>query len=859
MSGLLTHLNTRLKLFEKVSLLLVVLVLVASVNIGVIYTYHQQAEQVGNSVNIAGQERMLSQRMARLATDVQQGENPDNARDRLQIASARFEENLAALEGGGTVPDLALNPDAAAIADRPQVTLRGETLTAAPDSLDPELAALRSSWDTYQPHVETVLTADPSTAEFQESVQYVNRQSDELLSRSDSVTAEFALVLRERRGVLVQVLLVLLTVDIGVALVGAVAARRYLGLPMADIARVGQRLARGETEPITDIGLPIDTSLPEHQQRSELAQLSHSFEAVQSYQDTASKQAQALARRDFDDPVLAERIPGKLGRSLDQMQTDLPGYIQELRTTTEKLEALIRASPAGILITGPKGQVKRWNPAAEDMFGWSADAVEGAASPAIPDGDRADFKELLSTAIVDGPISGAEKRWQTKTGDPVDVSLSVAPVPGGEETLDGVMIVVEDITDRKERERTLRQQRDELETLNRITDLVLTITQELVESSDQDRIERTVCSSLTESEVYESAWIVGRHGSDPFSVRTAATRSQIETGSEIDQSHGLYSLVSTAFESGQLQFETGFTGPVFEGVAFGENNREFAAIPLAYRETVFGVLVVATGREYAFSDREVSGLRTLGKTVGFAIDAITDKKLLFADTVVELTFEVTETTLPFVEPTTGLDCRLWLEGTVAGTKPETLDAYIRVENVSLQAFLDRLENEPGIIEVSPIMTESEPYRVKVSFGEDSKLQQFSQRQARLQAIELDKGSGTYTLEVPRNADIETTVGLVQSIDSNSEFIAKTEAERQAALGAESGVSVREVLTDRQFEVLKSAYFAGYFEWPRNSTIEDIAADLDLAGSTVNHHLRHAQLELAELLFESDGGRLDEGT
>ena len=72
-SGVLTHLNTRLKLFEKVSLLLVVMLLVASVNIGVIYTYHQQAEQVGNSVNIAGQERMLSQRMARLATEVYQG------------------------------------------------------------------------------------------------------------------------------------------------------------------------------------------------------------------------------------------------------------------------------------------------------------------------------------------------------------------------------------------------------------------------------------------------------------------------------------------------------------------------------------------------------------------------------------------------------------------------------------------------------------------------------------------------------------------------------------------------------------------------------------------------------------------
>lgn len=851
MSGLLTHLNTRLKLFEKVSLLLVILVLVASINIGVIYTYHQQAEQVGNSVNIAGQERMLSQRMARLATEVKQGEDPANARERLRIASDRFEENLAALEGGGTVSDLALNPEADSLETRPQVILRGEELAPAPSALDPELAALRTAWDAYQPHVETVVTADRDSAEFQESVEYVNQQSDELLSRSDSVTAEFASVLRERRGLLEQVLLVLLAIDFGVAIVGGIAARRYLGLPMADIARVGRRLARGETEPITDISLPINTSLPEHQQRSELAQLAHSFEAVQSYQDTASKQAQALARRDFDDPVLAERIPGKLGRSLDQMQTDLPGYIQELRTTTEKLEALIRASPAGILITGPNGQVKRWNPAAEEIFGWPAESVEGEPNPAVPDSDQDTFKELLSTAIVDGPVSGAERRWQTRSGDPVDVSLSIAPVPGGEDTLEGVMIVIEDITERKERERTLRQQRDELETLNRITDLVLAITQELVESSDQDRIERTVCAALTESEVYESAWIVGRQGGGPLSVRTAGADSPIETGAPIAPSHDLHSVIATAFDSGMLQVETARTGAVFDVVDTDTDPRDFAAIPLSYRETVFGVLVVETGREYAFSEREVSGLRTLGKTVGFATDAITDKKLLFADTVVELTFDVTETALPFVELTAELDACLRLEGVVAGTKRETLDTYIQVETAELDTFLDQLRAEPGIEAVSSITTDSEPYRVKVSFGEDSMLHRFYERESRLHDIDLDGGSGTYTLEVPRNADIETTVGLVQEIDTNADFVAKTEQERQAAIGADTGVSVRDILTDRQFEVLKSAYFAGYFEWPRSSTIEDIAADLDLAGSTVNHHLRHAQLKLVEVLFDSD--------
>ncbi len=849
MPGLLTHLNTRLKLFEKVSLLLVIMVLVASVNIGVIYTYHQQAEQVGNSVNIAGQERMLSQRMARLATEVYQGENPGVARNQLRVASERFEQNLDALESGGTVPDQSLNPGADTEIGEPRLILRGEKLDPAPKALEPELSALRASWDEYQDHVETILTADVESTAFAESLAYVTAESDTLLSQSDTVTAEFAVVLREHRALLERVLWVLLAVDLVVALLGAFAARRYIGLPMADIARIGRQLARGETAAVDDVGLPIDSQLPDHEQRSELAQLSHSFAAVQTYLETASKQAQALARRDFDDQILHERIPGELGQSLDEMQTDLPSYIEELRTTTEKLEALIRASPAGILITGPNGQVKRWNPAAEEIFGWPADQVEGKANPAVPEAQQEAFRDLLSDAIVNGAVSGEERQWQTKSGETVDISLSVAPVPGGDDTLEGVMIVVEDITDRKERERTLEQQRDELETLNQVTELVLTITEELVESSNQDRIETTVCTSLLDSSLYETAWILGRDTDGTLAVRTAPHTSMVSEDSRLDASHRVYDAVTTAFEEGTVRLETDVADSLLHDNTSPDERRAVAAIPLAYRETVFGVLLVMTDRTLGFSDRELSGLATLGNTVGFAIDAITDKKLLFADTVVELTFEVSETPFPFVETSNVCDCHLWFDGLVAGTEQDTIDVYLGVEGADVEDVIDTLVAESEVINATGIATEAEPYRVKVTLKEGSLIHPLVRRQGRIHAIELDRGKGTYTLEVPQNADIERTVDRVQSADDHADFVAKTEEERQAVLGTETGLSVREILTERQYEVLKTAYFAGYFEWPRQSTIEDVATDLDLAGSTVNHHLRHAQQKVAERIFD----------
>ncbi|MFC6875459.1 helix-turn-helix domain-containing protein [Halobellus marinus] len=53
------------------------------------------------------------------------------------------------------------------------------------------------------------------------------------------------------------------------------------------------------------------------------------------------------------------------------------------------------------------------------------------------------------------------------------------------------------------------------------------------------------------------------------------------------------------------------------------------------------------------------------------------------------------------------------------------------------------------------------------------------------------------------------------------------------------------LTDRQREALRIAYKRGYFEIPRQASLEDIAAELEISASSVSERLRRAQTELIE--------------
>ena len=56
------------------------------------------------------------------------------------------------------------------------------------------------------------------------------------------------------------------------------------------------------------------------------------------------------------------------------------------------------------------------------------------------------------------------------------------------------------------------------------------------------------------------------------------------------------------------------------------------------------------------------------------------------------------------------------------------------------------------------------------------------------------------------------------------------------------------LTDEQLEILEMAYSHGYFEIPRETSETKLAAELDIAQSTVSERLRTAERSLLEIIY-----------
>ncbi|AXR79600.1 methyl-accepting chemotaxis protein [Natrarchaeobaculum sulfurireducens] len=120
---------------------------------------------------------------------------------------------------------------------------------------------------------------------------------------------------------------------IAIALAGFVVIGATIGRSTAramdDLADNALTLSDGQT----------DLEIADDGRIDEVGQVRESFDGIRQYLETAANQADAIARQEFDAPVLKKDVPGKLGDSLETMRTDLETYIDDVETSREEAEA----------------------------------------------------------------------------------------------------------------------------------------------------------------------------------------------------------------------------------------------------------------------------------------------------------------------------------------------------------------------------------------------------------------------------------------------------------------------------------------------------------------------------------------
>jgi PAS domain S-box-containing protein len=133
--------------------------------------------------------------------------------------------------------------------------------------------------------------------------------------------------------------------------------------------------------------------------------------------------------------------------------------LEKLHQSEGRLQAVIQSAPVGILEVDLRGRVIRWNPAAEQIFGWAPEEILGQPVPIVPPSKQAEFEDVLATVRSGRRYPNVETYRQRKDGSLVDVEIAAAPVRDSTGRVVSHMVVFSDITTRKRQERELHASR----------------------------------------------------------------------------------------------------------------------------------------------------------------------------------------------------------------------------------------------------------------------------------------------------------------------------------------------------------------------------------------------------------------
>jgi len=108
-----------------------------------------------------------------------------------------------------------------------------------------------------------------------------------------------------------------------------------------------------------------------------------------------------------------------------------------------------------------------------------------------------------------------------------------------------------------------------------------------------------------------------------------------------------------------------------------------------------------------------------------------------------------------------------------------------------------------------------------------------------------------TVRLSTGVDVRTFVSRLAERYQDAQLRARRECDVPDRTESGARTALAEELTERQLQVLQTAYFSGFFDWPRKSTGQDLAERLDVSQPTISRHLRVGERKLLEFAFEEN--------
>ncbi|WP_123536240.1 bacterio-opsin activator domain-containing protein [Halosimplex salinum] len=427
-----------------------------------------------------------------------------------------------------------------------------------------------------------------------------------------------------------------------------------------------------------------------------------------------------------------------------------------------------------------------------------------------------------------------------------------------EVTSDLLVRSVHHAIERNRQERERARQLEQLEALNRLNRISQDVTHAVITTDTREDLEQAVCDRFVESDGYRFAWIGGLNRSTE--TVTPRVSAGVEAGYldevtiSLDDGADTEGPGARAVRTRSVQVVQDVqTDPDFErwrDRAAARGFQSVAAVPIAHGDLFYGLLGVYADSPNAFTEPEAEVLARLGEVIGHAITAVDRRDALASEAVLELEFGVTGVATELAALTADGESAVEVESVVRSD--EGVVAYGRVDGVAREAFGDAARQVDVVDDFRLLSMGDDEYEFELTTdAANSLVSAIATHGGRLSRATLEDGEFRFVTEFPRGRERRQLIELVEEHCPTAEPRAQRTVQRDDS-GVDSAAAVVENrLTEKQHAAVETAVFAGFFDWPRTSTGEEVADRLGVSAATFTQHLRAAERKLFEALFREE--------
>lgn len=400
----------------------------------------------------------------------------------------------------------------------------------------------------------------------------------------------------------------------------------------------------------------------------------------------------------------------------------------------------------------------------------------------------------------------------------------------------------------------LTEQETRLDELEALTETVHHIQHRIANSETRESLEAAVCAELVSTGRVDFAWIARPKTTDD-DLTTAALAGADQGYLDTALSDGTAPPAVRAATRRQTVTVSSIASRVqrepWAKEALSCGFRSAISIPLLYDEVLYGVLTAYSSRETAFDGVFEQVFTEVGSLLANSISIRERRQFEHSNRVLELEFELTEPGGVFHSLAAATDCTLSFDTTVE-TDERVTGVLVTVLSGDPAAVLDSA-GQVRDIAASDWFGDAGGRQLRLDIHTPFLGTYVRNHGGRLTGVVADGNTTVVTVELPANVAARPLMDALTTRYTPIELLARREKVRSQLSDSSE---LREHLTGRQFEILRTAYYGGYFESPKRISGEDIASSFDISAAVVYNHLRAAERALLERVFEMPSNDID---